>query len=96
MIAARTRIRGFYGHYMGLILGLFLQMGVFKRFYFGAMETGGYWGFVLLKNGGLGVIFHDGDVNPGMEAEVFFGRNGTQGTEALSLLRIGVSKKRKL
>jgi hypothetical protein len=22
-------------------------MGVFKRFYFGAMETGGYWGFVL-------------------------------------------------
>jgi hypothetical protein len=47
---------------------------------------GSYWGFVLLKNGGLGVTLYNGEVNPGMVARVFLG-NGAQGMEALSLLR---------
>jgi hypothetical protein len=32
MIAARTRIRGCKGHYMGLKIGVFFEMGGFKGF----------------------------------------------------------------
>jgi len=45
---------------MGLNFGLFWQTGVFKRFYFGVMETGGFSGPVLSENVDLGTDFYDG------------------------------------
>jgi hypothetical protein len=51
MIAARTRIWPAHGHYMGLILGLFWQMGVFNGLDFCKGQSEGFTGVFQVSGG---------------------------------------------
>jgi hypothetical protein len=55
MKAARTRIRGCKGHYMGLKIGLFFEIGGYKGPDFQGEELDGFTGVFLGRTGRTGV-----------------------------------------
>jgi hypothetical protein len=85
MIAARTRIWGFHGHYMGLNLGLLWQTGAYICADFGHGNRTVFWGLFWLKRGILGTDFYDRDGNS-RRWDGFTGMDGPRDRDSTDVL----------
>jgi len=80
--AAGTRIWPANGHYMGLNLGVFLQIVAYLSMEFWAGESGDIAGPDLPMDGHTGRIFYDGE-NAGGDPALFFAEREAGGREAI-------------